>query len=205
MIKTTQTYIPKCSFVKVIFISIVFLHLSFWKLFFLFLLFTSQVLLSFSYETVAAILQPSSSGSVTDADTSDPLDSLSSSVSPKDSPTGSDHSLEELVQAAESEVFDSAEPYMWRLVGGSETSLSSKETESWFVEDEEFCLMRKWPPLTEEELHEITRDEEDKTDIGSLIQECTSSVQEETGNVEIVTKSKMLKDELSTTLFPEEG
>ncbi|XP_026122383.1 uncharacterized protein LOC113105511 isoform X7 [Carassius auratus] len=157
------------------------------------------------YETVAAILQPSSSGSVTDADTSDPLDSLSSSVSPKDSPTGSDHSLEELVQAAESEVFDSAEPYMWRLVGGSETSLSSKETESWFVEDEEFCLMRKWPPLTEEELHEITRDEEDKTDIGSLIQECTSSVQEETGNVEIVTKSKMLKDELSTTLFPEEG
>ncbi|XP_059382203.1 uncharacterized protein ehbp1l1a isoform X2 [Carassius carassius] len=158
------------------------------------------------YETVAAILQPSSSGSVTGTDTLDPLDSLSSSVGTKDSATGSYHSLEELVQAAESEAFDSAEPYMWRLVGGcSETSLSSKETESWFVEDEEFCLMRKWPPLTEEELHEITRDEEDKTDIGSLIKEFTSSVQEETGNDEIVTKSKMLKDELSTTLFPEEG
>ncbi|XP_016305614.1 uncharacterized protein LOC107660727 isoform X2 [Sinocyclocheilus anshuiensis] len=162
------------------------------------------------YETVAAILQPSSSGSVTDTDTLDPLDSLSSSVDPEDSATrmatGCDHSLEALVQAAESEVFDSAEPYMWRLVGGcSETSLSSKETESWFVEDEDFCLMRKWPPLTEADLHEINKEEEDKADVDSLIQECTSSVQEETGNDEIVTKSKMLKDELSTTLFPEEG
>ncbi|XP_016144571.1 uncharacterized protein [Sinocyclocheilus grahami] len=162
------------------------------------------------YETVAAILQPSSSGSVTDTDTLDPLDSLSSSVDPEDSATrmatGCDPSLEALVQAAESEVFDSAEPYMWRLVGGcSETSLSSKETESWFVEDEDFCLMRKWPPLTEADLHEINKEEEDKADVDSLIQKCTSSVQEETGNDEIVTKSKMLKDELSTTLFPEEG
>ncbi|XP_016369759.1 uncharacterized protein ehbp1l1a isoform X2 [Sinocyclocheilus rhinocerous] len=162
------------------------------------------------YETVAAILQPSSSGSVTDTDTLDPLDSLSSSVDLEDSATrmatGCDHSLEALVQAAESEVFDSAEPYMWRLVGGcSETSLSSKETESWFVEDEDFCLMRKWPPLTEADLHEINKEEEDKADVDSLIQECTSSVQEETGNDEIVTKSQMLKDELSTTLFPEEG
>ncbi|XP_042583050.1 uncharacterized protein ehbp1l1a isoform X4 [Cyprinus carpio] len=158
------------------------------------------------YETVAAMLQPSSSGSITDTDTLDPLDSLSSSVDPEDSATGYDHSLEELVQAAESEVFDSAEPYMWRLVGGcSETSLSLKETESWFVEDEEFCLMRKWPPLTEADLHEITKEEENKTDVDSLIQECTSSVQEGTGNDEIVTKSQMLKDELPTTLFPEEG
>lgn len=164
------------------------------------------MLLSFSYETVAAMLQPSSSGSITDTDTLDPLDSLSSSVDPEDSATGYDHSLEELVQAAESEVFDSAEPYMWRLVGGcSETSLSLKETESWFVEDEEFCLMRKWPPLTEADLHEITKEEENKTDVDSLIQECTSSVQEGTGNDEIVTKSQMLKDELPTTLFPEEG
>lgn len=164
------------------------------------------MLLSFSYETVAAILQPSSSGSVTDTDTLDPLDSLSSFVDPEDSATGCDRSLEALVQAAESRVFDSAEPYMWRLVGGcSETSLSSKETESWFVEDEEFSLMRKWPPLTEADLHEITKEEEDKTDVDSLIQECTTSVQEETGKDEIVTKSKMLKDELSTTLFPEKG
>ncbi|XP_058637544.1 uncharacterized protein ehbp1l1a isoform X5 [Onychostoma macrolepis] len=158
------------------------------------------------YETVAAILQPSSSGSVTDTDTLDPLDSLSSSVDPQDSATGCDHSLEALVQAAETQVFDSAEPYMWRLVGGcSETSLSSKEIESWFVEDEEFCLMRKWPPLTEADLHEITKEEEDKTDVDSLIQECTTLIQEETGNDDIVTKSKMLKDELSTTLFPEKG
>ncbi len=184
---------------------IIFLRVFFYKLFFL--LFTSQVLLFFSYESVAAILQPSSSGSVTDTDTLDPLDSLSSSVDPEDSATGCDHSLEALVPAAESEVFDSAaEPYMWRLVGGcSETSLSSKETESWFVEDEEFCLMRKWPPLTEADLHEITKEEEEKTDVDSLIQECTTSIQEETGNDEIVTKSKMLKNELSTKLFPEKG
>ncbi|KAK2913464.1 hypothetical protein Q8A67_001863 [Cirrhinus molitorella] len=156
------------------------------------------------YETVAAILQPSSSGSVTgtDTDTLDPLDSLSSSVDPEDSSTrmatGCDHSLEVLVQAAESEVFDFAEPYMWRLVGGcSETSLSSKETESWFVEDEEFCLMRKWPPLTEADLQEMTKEEEDKTDVDPLMQVHT------TGN-EIVTENKMLKDELSATL-PEEG
>ncbi|XP_043100405.1 uncharacterized protein ehbp1l1a isoform X2 [Puntigrus tetrazona] len=155
------------------------------------------------YETVAAILQPSSSGS--DTDTLDPLNSLSSVVF-EDSSAGCDHSSEELVQAAESEVFDSAEPYMWRLVGGcSETSLSSKETENWFAEDEEFCLMRKWPPLTEADLHEITKEEEDKTDVDSLIQERTVTVQEDTGNDEIVIKSEILKDELSTTLFPEEG
>lgn len=164
------------------------------------------MLLSFSYETVAAILQPSSSGSVTD--TLDPLSSLSSSVDPEGSGTrmasGCDYSLEGPVQAAEPEVFDSAEPYMWRLVSGcSETSLSSKETESWFVEDEEFCLMRKWPPLTEADLHEITK-EEDNT----RVEEGTTSVQEEAGNDEIVTESKVfetLKDEVSTTLFREEG
>ncbi|XDV18856.1 hypothetical protein PO909_024459 [Leuciscus waleckii] len=152
------------------------------------------------YETVAAILQPSSSGSVTDA--LDPLSSLSSSVDPEGSGTriasGCYHSLE----AAEPEVFDSAEPYMWRLVSGcSETSLSSKESESWFVEDEEFCLMRKWPPLTEADLHEITKEEEDNTRADSLIQE-------ETCNDEIVTESKMFEalwDQVSTTIFQEEG
>ncbi|XP_016330270.1 uncharacterized protein LOC107679270 isoform X1 [Sinocyclocheilus anshuiensis] len=161
------------------------------------------------YETVAAILQPSISESVMDTHTLDPLDSLSSSVDLEDSSTrmatGCDHSLDALAEAAESEVFDSAESYMWRLVSGcSETSLSSKETESWFVEDEEFCLMRKWPPLTDADLHEITKEEEDKTDVDSLIQECTTSVQEEAGN-EIVTECKMLKDELSATKFPEDG
>lgn len=168
------------------------------------------MLLSFSYETVAAILQPSSSGSV--SDTLDPLSSLSSSVDPEGSGTrmasGCDRSLEGPVQAAEPEVFDSAEPYMWRLVSGcSETSLSSKEAESWFVEDEEFCLMRKWPPLTEADIHEITK-EEDNTHVDPLMQEGTTSVQEEAGNDEIVTESKMfetLKDEVSTTVFQEEG
>ncbi|XP_067301384.1 uncharacterized protein ehbp1l1a isoform X12 [Pseudorasbora parva] len=158
------------------------------------------------YETVAAILQPSSSGSVMDA--LDPLDSLSSSVDPEGSGTaasGCDHSLE----AAEPDLFESAEPYMWRLVSGcSETSLSSKESESWFVEDEEFCLMRKWPPLTEDDLHKITKEEEDRANVDSFLQEGTTSVQEEAGNDEIVTESNMfeiLKDEVSTTLFHEEG
>ncbi|XP_077083915.1 uncharacterized protein ehbp1l1a isoform X3 [Siphateles boraxobius] len=159
------------------------------------------------YETVAAILQPSSSGSLTDA--LDPLTSLSSSVDPEGSGTciasGCYHSL----AAAESDVFDSAEPYMWRLVSGcSETSLSSKESESWFVEDEEFCLMRKWPPLTEADLNEITKEEEDNTCVDFLIQEGTTYVQEETCNDEIVTESKIfetLGDEVSTTIFQEEG
>ncbi|XP_016097590.1 uncharacterized protein [Sinocyclocheilus grahami] len=161
------------------------------------------------YETVAAILQPSISESVMDTDTLDPLDSLSSSVDLETGSTrmatGCDHSLEALAEAAESEVFDSAESYMWRLVSGcSETSLSSKENESWFVEDEEFCLIRKWPPLTDADLHEITKEEEDKTDVDSSIQDCTTSVQEEAGN-EIVTECKILKDELSATKFPEDG
>ncbi|XP_056317102.1 uncharacterized protein ehbp1l1a isoform X7 [Danio aesculapii] len=163
------------------------------------------------YETVAAILQPSSSGSVTD--TLDPLDNLSSTVDPEGGsfPMASacDYSLEELIQAAEPEVFESAEPYMWRLVGGcSETSLSSKETESWFVDDEAFCLMRKWPPLTEADLHEMNKVEEDNTCVESLIQEGISSVLEEAGNDETVTESKMfeiMKEKVSATISPEEG
>ncbi|XP_056115221.1 uncharacterized protein ehbp1l1a isoform X5 [Rhinichthys klamathensis goyatoka] len=159
------------------------------------------------YETVAAILQPSSSGSVTDA--LDPLNSLSSSVDLEGSGTRIASGSYQSLEAAEPEVFDSAEPYMWRLVSGcSETSLSSKESESWFVEDEEFCLMRKWPPLTEADLHEITKEEKDNTCADSLIQGGITYVQEETCNDEIVTESKMfetLRDEVSTTIFQEEG
>ncbi|XP_039514253.1 uncharacterized protein ehbp1l1a isoform X2 [Pimephales promelas] len=159
------------------------------------------------YETVAAILQPSSSGSVTDA--LDPLNSLASSVDLEGSGTRIASGPYQSLEPAEPEVFDSAEPYMWRLVSGcSETSLSSKESESWFVEDEEFSLMRKWPPLTEADLHEITKEEEDNTCADSLIQEGITYVQEETGNDEIVTESKMfetLRDEVSTTKLQEEG
>ncbi|XP_051509464.1 uncharacterized protein LOC127415032 isoform X1 [Myxocyprinus asiaticus] len=163
------------------------------------------------YETVAAILQPSSSGLVTD--TLDTLDSLSSSEDPDDSSSrmasGSDNLLEEI---------EFAEPYMWHLVGGrSESSLSSKETESWFVEDEEFCLMRKWPPLTEADLNEITK-EEDNIHVDTLIQEETTVLEEQkyeqdVDNNKNVTEEvkmiEMLKDEvgaeLSTTLLPEKG
>ncbi|XP_052000802.1 uncharacterized protein LOC127656479 isoform X3 [Xyrauchen texanus] len=163
------------------------------------------------YETVAAILQPSSSGSVTD--TLDTLDSLSSSEDPDSSShmaSGSDNLLEEL---------EFAEPYMWHLVGGrSESSLSSKETEIWFVEDEEFCLMRKWPPLTEADLHEITK-EEDNIHVDTLIQEETTVLEEQEyeqdfgidKNVtEEVKMIEMLKDEVGAelsagVLLPEKG
>ncbi|TRY55352.1 hypothetical protein DNTS_020900 [Danionella cerebrum] len=139
------------------------------------------------YESVAAILQPSSSGSIMD------------SVSPGDSSVlmASEHepSLEALIQSVES-----AEPYMWRLVSGcSETSLSSKETEARSVEDEEFYLMRKWPPLTEADLHEMNKKD---THVGPMVQERRIMVKEEAVNDETVSKTL---DDMSTTLFPEEG
>ncbi|XP_051574382.1 uncharacterized protein LOC127452726 [Myxocyprinus asiaticus] len=121
-----------------------------------------------------------------------------------------DHSLEEL---------EFAEPYMWRLVSGrSESSLSSKETESWFVVDEEYYLKRKWPPLTEADLHEITKQEEDNIHVDTLIQVETTILEEQdyeqdVANDKNVTEElKMIETlkewvgaELSATLFPEKG
>lgn len=56
----------------------------------------------------------------------------------------------------------SAEPYMWRLADSrSETSLCSKDVESWLTGNGEYSHMKKWPPLTEADLHEITKEEEE--------------------------------------------
>nr|XP_055052250.1 uncharacterized protein ehbp1l1a isoform X2 [Misgurnus anguillicaudatus] len=173
------------------------------------------------YETVAAIWQPSSTESV--LDTLDTANTLSFSMDHEDKSiqmaSGCDHLLEALGQAAEPEVFDYAEPYMWRLVGGrSESSLSSTENESCSLEEEDFCLMRKWPPLTEADLNEMTKEEqEDNMRVDSLVQEGTGVAQEQdfkkTNSVdenvtEDIVKLKRLQDqaaEFSVTLLPEKG
>lgn len=56
----------------------------------------------------------------------------------------------------------SAKPYTRRLADSrSETSLCSKDVESWLTGSGEYSHMKKWPPLTEADLHEITKEEEE--------------------------------------------
>lgn len=56
----------------------------------------------------------------------------------------------------------SVEPHMWRLADSrSEASLCSKDVESWLTGNGEYSHMKKWPPLTEADLHEITKEEEE--------------------------------------------
>lgn len=64
---------------------------------------------------------------------------------------------------------ESAEPYTWRLADSrSETSLCSKDVESWLTGNGEYSHMKKWPPLTEADLHEMTKEEEENAPHTSL-------------------------------------
>ncbi|XP_062371848.1 titin homolog isoform X2 [Sardina pilchardus] len=115
------------------------------------------------YETVAAILHPSSPSYPHPTD-EDNLKHLSSSVDPGDT--------DELVQSKEEAMGassclgaeeavrfpESAEPYMHHLSEGR--SESASEDECWLVEGSGFSMMKKWPPLTEHDLYEITKEEE---------------------------------------------
>lgn len=118
---------------------------------------------SYSYETVAAILHPSSPTSSLPVDVDD-LKHLSSSVDHGDT-DGHIHNQEEPMGASlclgeqEAEEYPgSAEPYMYHLSEGRSESLS--EDECWLVEGDGFSMMKKWPPLTEHDLYEITKEEE---------------------------------------------
>lgn len=135
-----------------------------------------------SFETVAAMLHPSASG--TDADsqltTDDPWCSVdtenSVSVKPKQplcEPAEEPVSQKVLhVSSTEPQEFKSpvsAKPYTWRLADSrSETSLCSKDVASWLTKNEEHSQMKKWPPLTEADLHEITKEEEKNVPHASL-------------------------------------
>lgn len=108
-----------------------------------------------SYETVAAMLQPTASGAIDDSSCSGESEN-SVAVKPKESPCkpAEEPVVKKTLPASSSQPYfpTSAEPYMRR----SESSLSSKYAESWFTEEGEYSLMKKWPPLTEADLHEIS-------------------------------------------------
>ncbi|MCJ8731697.1 hypothetical protein PDJAM_G00202480 [Pangasius djambal] len=127
------------------------------------------------FETVAAMLQPSGFGAGVDSQlaTDDPCCSAnpenSISVKPREpwcEPAEGPILQKALhVSSTEPQEFKfpvSAEPYMWRLADSrSETSLCSKDVESWLTGKGEQSQMKKWPPLTEADLHEITKEEEE--------------------------------------------
>lgn len=121
------------------------------------------------------MLQPSGSGEYADSQLT--ADDLRCSVDPENSvsvkPKQSwcEPAQEPILQKAlhvsstEPQEFKfpvSAEPYMWRLPDSrSETSLCSKDVESWLTGNREHSHMKKWPPLTEADLHRISKEEEE--------------------------------------------
>lgn len=129
----------------------------------------------FRFETVAAMLQPSGVGADVDSQltTDDPccLVDPENNVSVKPRQPWCESAEVPILQKAlhvsstEPQEFkfpESAEPYMWRLADSrSETSLCSKDVESWLTGNGEHSQMKKWPPLTEADLHEITKEEEE--------------------------------------------
>ncbi|XP_048092126.1 uncharacterized protein LOC125289380 isoform X6 [Alosa alosa] len=115
------------------------------------------------YETVAAILHPSSPSPPHPTDM-DNLKHFSSSVDPGDT-DGLIQSKEEAMGASsylgaeEAVTFpEAAESYMYHLSEGR--SESALEDECWLVEGSGFSVMKKWPPLTEHDLYEINKEEE---------------------------------------------
>ncbi|KAB5579486.1 hypothetical protein PHYPO_G00195600 [Pangasianodon hypophthalmus] len=127
------------------------------------------------FETVAAMLQPSGFGAGVDSQltTDDPCCSANPenniSVKPREprcEPAEGPILQKALhVSSTEPQEFKfpvSAEPHMWRLADSrSETSLCSKDVESWLAGNGEQSHMKKWPPLTEADIHEITKEEEE--------------------------------------------
>uniref|UniRef100_A0A8B9K3Y2 EH domain binding protein 1 like 1 n=1 Tax=Astyanax mexicanus TaxID=7994 RepID=A0A8B9K3Y2_ASTMX len=136
------------------------------------------------YETVAAMLQPTGSGTVEDpSDSGEPETSIH--VQPKEppcelsEPAEEERVLKKMLPASSSQPHfpTSAEPYMCRLFDvRSELSLSSKIAESWFSEEGDYSLMKKWPPLTEADLHKITKEEEDNPVLDIQTQDSRASL-----------------------------
>ncbi|XP_060789787.1 uncharacterized protein ehbp1l1a isoform X9 [Neoarius graeffei] len=126
------------------------------------------------FETVAAMLQPSGIGADVDGQltTQDPccLVDPENNASVKPTQPWCEPAEGPILQKAlhisstEPQEFKfpvSAEPCMWRLADSrSETSLCAKDVESWLTGNGEHSQMKKWPPLTEADLHEITKEEE---------------------------------------------
>uniref|UniRef100_A0AAR2L4R6 C2 NT-type domain-containing protein n=1 Tax=Pygocentrus nattereri TaxID=42514 RepID=A0AAR2L4R6_PYGNA len=168
------------------------------------------------YETVAAMLQPSGSGVIDDpsclreSENDIAVKPREPSCEPDEEPA-----LKKMlpVSASQPHFPISAEPYMWRLCDGrSESSLSFKDTESWFSKDGECKLMKKWPPLTEADLHEITKEEEIKTVLDTSIQDSRATLKghfiDHSKNGKEEHLNKPVEDELSaamSTLFIEKG
>ncbi|XP_046707019.1 uncharacterized protein ehbp1l1a isoform X3 [Silurus meridionalis] len=121
------------------------------------------------FETVAAMLHPS--GFEADVDSPcglvDPENTISVKPrQPQCEPTEGPILQKTLhVSSTEPQEFYfpvSLEPYKWRLADSrSETSLCSKDVESWLTGNKEHSQMKKWPPLTEADLHEITQDQKE--------------------------------------------
>ncbi|KAL7876155.1 hypothetical protein AOLI_G00111180 [Acnodon oligacanthus] len=168
------------------------------------------------YETVAAMLQPSGSGVIDDPSCLRESEN-DIAVKPKEPPCepAEEPALKKMlpVSASQPHFPISAEPYMWRLCDGrSESSLSSKDAESWFIEDGECKQMKKWPPLTEADLHEITKEEEIKTVLDTSTQDSRATLKghfiDHSKNGKEEHLNKPVEDELSaaiSTLFIEKG
>ncbi|KAF5907129.1 uncharacterized protein DAT39_003239, partial [Clarias magur] len=124
------------------------------------------------FETVAAMLQPSGFGADVDGQltSDDPCCSVDPenniSVKPKqprcEPAEGAILQKALHVSSTEPQEFKFPvhfEPHMRRLADSrSETSLFSKDVENWFAGSGEHSQMKKWPPLTEADLHDITKE-----------------------------------------------
>lgn len=126
--------------------------------------------MSHSYETVASILGPSSS-TLADvnyqAKSVSSMDSKNKTVAPPD--VSCPHFVDDAtpIQKIESRSEDthmehnieypsSAEPYMWDLTGGRSSSPSQANDSDDGVMV--YASMKKWPPLTEADITEISKD-----------------------------------------------
>ncbi|XP_041925435.1 uncharacterized protein ehbp1l1a isoform X4 [Alosa sapidissima] len=176
------------------------------------------------YETVAAILHPSSPSPPHPTDM-DNLKHFSSSVDPGDT-DGLIQSKEEAMGASsylgaeEAVKFpEAAESYMYHLSEGR--SESALEDECWLVEGSGFSVMKKWPPLTEHDLYEINKEEEFSevkeveekalcVDLLSQTKEKTSGQEADSGPSKVLEQSIPTlpvdtEDELSKQMFLEQG
>ena len=130
---------------------------------------------SHSYETVASMLGPTASTPAEDipkflSSSVDPEDIVIpsvSSVAPQDdaalaqtiAPVDESHFEYSVHTKYVTEVPQSAEPYMFNLADERSSSPSPTDSENGFVGVAGPNIMRKWPPLTEADITEISKDE----------------------------------------------
>ncbi|XP_026209107.1 uncharacterized protein LOC113157714 isoform X3 [Anabas testudineus] len=161
------------------------------------------------YETVASVLGPSSSTLAKVDHQPRPIEAFTSmdvkdkTVTPSDEfiPQFTDNTTSRQriggpLEHISSKHSTSAEPYIWNLAGDQASPSSTTNSDDKFV----VCSsMKKWPPLTEDDITEITKEDDEKLEEQqALLNQCQKKERSLTGHYSVCIEGLLAKHHTET-------